>query len=77
MYDVIGYQYRKYVNKQGRQVEGYNIYLTYTDKNTQGQGCLREWLTVQLFEESNIAIGDHVSFGYNKYGRVEAVHITD
>ena len=31
MYDVIGYQHRKYVNKQGRQVEGYNIYLTYTD----------------------------------------------
>lgn len=76
MYEVIGIQHRKYVNKSGRQVEGYNLFLTYEDKNVDGMACLREWLSPDVLEDSGVAVGDSCELGYNRYGRVESIRIS-
>ena len=31
MYKVIGIQHRKYTNKSGKEVEGYNIFCTHNE----------------------------------------------
>ena len=53
MYKVIGIQHRKYTNKSGKEVEGYNIFCTYEDKAVNGLGCLREWVNLETMEEEN------------------------
>ena len=70
MYEVIGIQHRKYTNKQGREVEGYSLFVTYEEKEVNGLACLREWVATDVMEDSGIAVGDSVELNYNRYGRI-------
>lgn len=73
MRTIIGIGHRQYVNKTGKQVSGYNVYVTYEDKNTSGLCCEREWVNDEIMESSGVAVGDTVEFLYNKYGRVDSI----
>ena len=73
MYEVIGIQHRKYTNKQGREVEGYNLFATYEEKGVDGLACVREWVSVDVMEDSGVSVGDSVELGYNRYGRIERI----
>lgn len=75
MYNVIGLKRRQYTNKKGREVSGYNVYLTYEDKCTDGHACLAEWCSCELVQDAGLAVGDNVELLYNRYGRVESVRI--
>lgn len=75
MYNVIGLEHRQYTNKQGRQVSGYNLYVTYDKDKMDGIACLSEWCSDALIQDSGIAVGDNVELLYNRFGRVESVRI--
>lgn len=75
MYNVIGLEHRQYTNKQGRQVSGYNLYVTYDKDNMDGIACFSEWCSDALIQDSGIAVGDNVELLYNRFGRVESVRI--
>ena len=62
MYEVIGIERRQYTNKQGRQVSGYNLFLTYEKKNCDGLACFEQW-------------SGKVEILYNRYGKVESFRI--
>lgn len=70
MYEVIGIQHRKYTNKQGREVEGYNLFVTYEEKEVNGLACMREWVATDVMEDSGVSVGDSVELNYNRYGRI-------
>lgn len=75
MYNCVGIERRQYVNKQGRNVSGYNLYFTYEKKGTDGLACFHEWGSDAVVQESGIAVGDAVEILYNRYGRVESFRI--
>jgi hypothetical protein len=75
MYNCVGIERRQYVNKQGRNVSGYNLYFTYEKKGTDGLACFQEWGSEAVVQESGIAVGDAVEILYNRYGKVESFRI--
>ena len=75
MYKVIGIQHRKYTNKSGKEVEGYNLFLTYEDKVVNGLGALREWVNPETMEESMVNVGDECELMYNRWGRIERISV--
>lgn len=75
MYKVIGIQHRKYTNKSGKEVEGYNLFLTYEDKAVNGLGALREWVNPETMEESMLNVGDDCELMYNRWGRIERISV--
>lgn len=75
MYKVIGIQHRKYTNKAGKEVEGYNLFLTYEDKAVNGLGALREWVNPDTMEESMVNVGDECELMYNRWGRIERISV--
>lgn len=77
MYKVIGIQHRKYTNKAGKEVEGYNLFCTYEDKAVNGLGCLREWVNSETMDESAVNIGDDCELLYNRWGRVDRISVSD
>lgn len=74
MYEVIGIQHRKYTNKQGREVEGYNLFVTYEEKEVNGLACMREWVATDVMEDSGVSVGDSVELNYNRYGRICSIN---
>lgn len=75
MYEVIGIQHRKYTNKQGREVEGYNLFVTYEEKEVNGLACMREWVATDVMEDSGVSVGDSVDLNYNRYGRICSIKL--
>lgn len=75
MYKVIGIQHRKYTNKSGKEVEGYNLFLTYEDEAVNGLGALREWVNPETMEESMVNVGDECELMYNRWGRIERISV--
>lgn len=76
-YKVIGIEHRSYVSKKtGKNVEGYNLYLTQEvdDKNVIGIRCYSQWLFPEMFSDE-IEVGSVVSLCYNRFGRVAGVQV--
>lgn len=72
---VIGIEHRSYVSKKtGKNVEGYNLYLTQEvdDRNVMGVRCYSEWISPELYSD-DIEVGSEVSLQYNRFGRVAGV----
>lgn len=76
-YTVIGIEHRSYVSKKtGKNVEGYNLYLTQEtdDENVMGVRCYSEWLSPEMYSD-DIEVGAEVTLSYNRFGRVAAVSV--
>ena len=76
-YTVIGIEHRSYVSKKtGKNVEGYNLYLTQEvpDMSVLGVRCYAEWLSPDVYSDE-IEVGSVVSLGYNRFGRVAGVTV--
>lgn len=76
-FTVIGIEHRSYVSKKtGKNVEGYNLYLTQEtdDKNVMGVRCYSEWLSPEMYSD-DIEVGSEVTLSYNRFGRVAAVSV--
>lgn len=78
-YTVIGIEYRSYVSKKtGKNVEGYNLYLTQevNDKKVRGVRCFSDWLSPDVYSDE-VEVGSVVSLVYNRFGRVVCVSVID
>lgn len=78
-FTVIGIEHRSYVSKKtGKNVEGYNLYITQevNDKNVIGVRCYSEWLSLEMYSD-DIEVGSVVSLGYNRFGRVASVTVIE
>lgn len=78
-YIVIGIEHRSYVSKKtGKNVEGYNLYLSQEpdlpDPHLIGARCFSVWLSPDLFS-ADIVVGSVVSLAYNRFGRVASVSV--
>lgn len=76
---VIGIEHRSYVSKKtGKNVEGYNLYLTQEperpDTHVLGVRCFSVWLSPCLYPDE-LEVGSVVSLGYNRFGRVSSVTV--
>lgn len=77
MYIVVGIEHRSYVSKKtGKNVEGYNLYLTQEvkDENVLGVRCYSQWLSPEVYS-NEIEVGSLISVGYNRFGRVVDVTV--
>lgn len=74
---VIGMKESNFVTKEGTQIEGFNIYLTYalTGDNAKGCGCNRVYITRAKLENGGYMpeLGDEVTLTYNRFGKVAAI----
>ena len=76
-YTVIGIEHRSYVSKKtGKNVEGYNLYLTQEvpDMSVIGVRCYSEWLSPEMYSDE-IEVGSVVVLSYNRFGRVAGVQV--
>ena len=76
-FKVIGIEHRSYVSKKtGKEVEGYNLYLTQEtiDSSVIGVRCFSEWLQPNMLSD-DIMVGSEVSLVYNRFGRVIGVSV--
>lgn len=76
---IVGFKKVDYVNKEGRRVEGFKLYLLddfsggdSAPKNVYGSVTSEEWLSRKICDENSYSpvIGDYVSFQYNKFGQL-------
>lgn len=77
-FKVIGIEHRSYLSKKtGKNVEGYNLYLTQEvdDKNVLGVRCYSEWLSPEVYSSDEIEVGCEVLLIYNRFGRVAGVRV--
>lgn len=80
-FTVIGIEHRSYVSKKtGKNVEGYNLYLSQEparpDTHILGVRCFTEWLSPDLFPD-DLEVGSVVSLSYNRFGRVASATVID
>lgn len=80
---IIGYKFTSYVSKKtGKQVSGYNVYVTYesTNEDVQGLMCESCWFNEDAFCElvsitDSKVIGSEVDILYSRYGGVKGVKL--
>lgn len=73
LYKVVGVSPVNFTGRDGRQVIGHNIYVTYERNNTQGLVAERIFLGSRLEVVPNV--GDEIRLYYNRYGSVESFDI--
>lgn len=68
----VGYRHVDYVAKDGRKVEGYNLYFTEEIEGVTGVSVFDAFVNIQVFGEhfSHIKIGSPVQLIYNRYARI-------
>lgn len=79
IYTVIGIEHRSYVSKKtGKNVEGYNLYLTeeVNYDNILGVRCSSQWLSPALYSD-DIVVGSVVSIAYNRFGSVSSITVIE
>lgn len=77
MFEVIGIQRREYTSKKtGALVRGYNVFVTFEDRNIDGVGCESIWLNDSMFDDAGgLSVGDSINVHYNRYGRVNKIEV--
>ncbi len=76
---LIGIQRVDYTNKNGYHVLGYKLHTSTPAKSDDAIGEITETVFVsdQVFGTcDHLAVGDVISIGYNKYGKVIGVSVT-
>lgn len=73
-YTVIGKEYLDYVSKKtGKQVTGYNLYLSYEKDKCEGVATTTEFVNKEMGKD--VEVSDQVELFYNKYGKVSQIGI--
>jgi hypothetical protein len=77
-YAVVGVQRVDYKNKEGKQIIGMNYHCTTENKNIQGLGVEKIYLSDHMADNTNcpvIKAGDIINVLYNRYGSVESIEL--
>ena len=67
---LIGIKSVDFTDKEGKQIKGTSLYVTYEDEYTDGLVAEKIWVNSNATMDSNIRVGCNVDFVYNKYGKV-------
>lgn len=70
-FNVIGFESVNYTNKQGNNVSGVRLHLTYSKDRCEGLAVEQIFCSSEL--ASGICVGDLIEVFYNKYGRVAVI----
>ena len=69
---LVGYRKTSFTPKDSNDViDGYNLYLTYSDEKVTGEACERVFLTSTKMAGYKPEVGDELSVVYNRYGKVD------
>lgn len=68
----VGYRHVDYVAKDGRKVEGYNLYFTEERDGVIGVAVYDAFVSVACFEDyfSCVEVGSTVELIYNRYAKI-------
>lgn len=74
---IVGLRKMKFTDQQNRPIEGTSVYLTYNDKNIEGQGTDKVFLNTDKIKslERDPEVGDTLFISYNRYGKVDEVEL--
>ena len=74
---IVGIRRMKFTDNNNRPVEGTSIFLTYDDKNIEGQGTDKVFLNKDRIKslERDPEVGDQIFISYNRYGKVDEVEL--
>ncbi len=77
MAKIIGLRDSSFKGKDGTEVNGTNIYLTYPLEKGIGEGSERVFMTEAKLCDGGYSpkIGDEVFIEYNRYGKVSAIRL--
>ena len=74
MYSVIGLKEVNFTAKDGKNIVGTRLYLTYEDEDCEGFACEAIYMPV-LISQLGVCVGDTIDVIYNKYGKVSRIDI--
>lgn len=74
---VIGYRKTGFDTKDGKHIDGYNIYCAYPLDKGEGDGAERLFMTVDklLGCGYNPTVGDNIVVRYNRYGKPDSIEL--
>lgn len=73
-YTLVGYERVDYTNKDGKQIKGHRLHLSYVSPKVDGVAveCVFVGDSVQV---PQLALKSKIALLYNRYGRVSAVNL--
>ncbi len=73
-FTLVGYERVDYTNKEGKQIKGHRLHLSYVSKNVDGVAveCVFVGDSVQL---PSLPLKSKITLLYNRYGRISAVNV--
>ena len=79
MRKLLGFKNGDFTSKDGKQIEGFNLFVAVEIKNTLGMGCEVEriYLSKVKIEKFDIdledLLGKEIIVVYNKYGKIDEI----
>lgn len=72
MYKLIGIREVDFKGSDGKQIEGFNLWLSYEDEHIDGVGVEKVFIPKSRVVEFTCMpdLGDEVEIRYNRYGKV-------
>lgn len=70
---IMGNQKVEYTTKDGVNIKGLNIFVSYLDENVVGECCEKFFLNQKVIIPENIKMGDTIIINFNRWGKVESI----
>ena len=72
--EVIGFKHKSFKPEDSdREISGFNLYLTYDQKDVEGLACERIFLSDAKMGGYEPVIGDKIVITYNRYGKPASI----
>lgn len=62
-----------FVSADGNRVVGTNLYISFPDKNVNGQKCERIFAPKEIVFPDKVKVGDTLNFSFNHKGKLESI----
>ena len=75
MYKVVGWRDVKFRGKDGEDVSGLTMYLTYRSNSIYGEGTEKVFITHKRLAEAQYepVLGDEINVWFSKSGKVQSI----
>ena len=74
---IIGIKKVDYTNKQGRQVNGTELHVSYPDNKVDGQAVDKFYISSMVNDCTSAKIGKNVNILFNQYGKVDFLQFAE
>lgn len=74
---VIGFRKSSFTGKDGNEVKGMNIFVTYPSEKGVGEECERLYLSMERLAQIGYepSVGDEIKPEYNRFGKVAGLEL--